>query len=343
VALADPVRPEAPEAIARCQHAGIRTIMLTGDQRHTAEAVGRDLGLPPDAIHSRVSPEGKLRLVQALQRQGEIVAMTGDGVNDAPALARGDIGVAMGRQGTDVARDAADLVLTDDNFATIVRAVEEGRIIYANLRKVIHFLFSCNVSEIIAIFAAILGGLPSPLLPLQILWVNLVRDILRAMALVRDPAEPDVMARPPRDPREALVSWAFGRRMLAEGALLAAGVLSAYGWAVWWEGPGPRASTMAFVAVVVIHPLQAMNCRSDRLGWWRLPTNRIVWLSLAALVGLQWLAVSWPPLTGLLSTAPLAAGDWGVIILATLWPVIVMEVAKNRFHRLAPSLQGGRG
>jgi magnesium-transporting ATPase (P-type) len=166
VALADPVRPEAPEAIARCQHAGIRTIMLTGDQRHTAEAVGRDLGLPPDAIHSRVSPEGKLRLVQALQRQGEIVAMTGDGV---------------------------------------------------------------------------------------------------------------------------------------------------------------------------------MNCRSDRLGWWRLPTNRIVWLSLAALVGLQWLAVSWPPLTGLLSTAPLAAGDWGVIILATLWPVIVMEVAKNRFHRLAPSLQGGRG
>ena len=149
VGLEDPVRSGVREAIARCATAGIRTIMLTGDQRSTAEAVGRQLGLDAESIRSRVSPQDKLALVEALQAEGEIVAMTGDGVNDAPALARADIGVAMGRHGTDVARETADLVLTDDNFATIVRAVEEGRVIYANLRKVIHFLFTCNLSEIL--------------------------------------------------------------------------------------------------------------------------------------------------------------------------------------------------
>ena len=200
VGLEDPVRSGVREAIASCATAGIRTIMLTGDQRVTAEAVGRQLGLAPESIRSRVSPQDKLDLIAALQAEGEIVAMTGDGVNDAPALARADIGVAMGRQGTDIAREAADIVLTDDNFATIARAVQEGRVIYANLRKVIHFLFTCNLSEILAIFVAILLGFPAPLLPLQILWVNLVTDILPAMALIRDPAEPDVMRRPAAAP-----------------------------------------------------------------------------------------------------------------------------------------------
>ena len=207
VGLEDPVRTGVREAIASCATAGIRTIMLTGDQRLTAEAVGRQLGLAPESIRSRVSPQDKLDLIAALQAEGEIVAMTGDGVNDAPALARADIGVAMGRQGTDIAREAADIVLTDDNFATIARAVQEGRVIYANLRKVIHFLFTCNLSEILAVFVAILLGFPAPLLPLQILWVNLVTDILPAMALIRDPAEPDVMRRPPRGRQDALVTW----------------------------------------------------------------------------------------------------------------------------------------
>ncbi len=333
VGLEDPVRAGIKEAIAACAQAGIRTIMLTGDQQSTALAVGRELGLGPEAIRSRVSPEGKLALIEELQGRGQVVAMTGDGVNDAPALARADIGVAMGRHGTDVAREAANLVLTDDNFTTIVRAVEEGRVIYANLRKVIHFLFSCNLSEILTIFVAILLGLPTPLLPLQILWVNLVTDILPAMALVRDPAEPDVMRRPPRDPSEALVTWRFGGRMLAEGALLAAGVLSAFLWVVWHEGPGSRATTIAFMALVLIHPFQAMHCRSDRLGWWRLPSNPFIWISLAGLVGLQWLSVSAPPLARLLATVPLTARDWGVLAAGVLWPVVLLEILKGSAAR----------
>ena len=330
VAFADPVRPGVREAIAACRHAGIRTVMLTGDQQATAEAIGRELGLGADAIRSRMSPDQKLALVEELEARGEVVAMTGDGVNDAPALARADIGIAMGRRGTDVAREAADLVLTDDNFATIIKAVAEGRVIYANLRKIIRFLFSCNVSEILAIFAAILLGFPSPLLPLQILWVNLVTDILPALALVRDPPEPDVMHRPPRDPDEALVTWRFGIRTLAEGAVLAAGVLAAYFWVVGVAGPGPRATTIAFTALVLIHPLQAIRCRSERLPFWRLPPNGLSWLALMALVAVQWLAVAPGPVARLLGTAPLGGDDWLVLVLGVLVPVALLELVKAR-------------
>jgi Ca2+-transporting ATPase len=326
--LADPVRPAAKDAIARCAAAGIRTMMLTGDQRATAEAVGRELGIAPDAIRSRVSPEEKLALVRVLQEQGEIVAMTGDGVNDAPALARADIGIAMGRHGTDVARDAADLVLTDDNFTTIAAAVQEGRVIYANLRKVIHFLFSANLSEILTIFVAILLGFPAPLLPLQILWVNLVTDVLPAMALIRDPAAPDVMQRPPRATGEAIVTWAFGARILGEGALLAAGVLGASLWAVAQEGFGPRAGTLAFLALVLGQPVQAMHCRSDRLPVWRLPRNILVGLSLVVLAGVQWIAISWPPLSNLLGTVSLSPADWAVALVASAWPSAALEALK---------------
>ena len=328
VGLADPVRPGVKDAIATCREAGIRTVMLTGDQQLTAETVGRQLGLAPEAIRSRVSPEGKLDLVTELQARGEIVAMTGDGVNDAPALVRADIGVAMGRHGTDVARESADLVLTDDNFGTIVEAVREGRVIRANLRKVIHFLFSCNLSEILTIFVAILLGYSSPLLPLQILWVNLVTDILPALALIRDPADPEIMERPPLDPSEALITWGFGARILGEGALLAAGVLSTYLWVVWNEGPGAPAGTMAFMALVLIHPFQAMSCRSRRLNWWQLPPNPWVPLSLIALLALQWMAVELGPLALLLGTTPLTRADWLVLAFGVLWPVAVLEALK---------------
>jgi Ca2+-transporting ATPase len=328
VAMEDPIRPGVQEAIARCRQAGIRTIMLTGDQRITAEAVGRALGIGPETIRSRVSPEDKLNLIQQLQAEGEIVAMTGDGVNDAPALVRADIGIAMGRHGTDVARDAADLVLTDDNFATIVAAVEEGRVIYANLHKVIHFLFTCNLSEIAAIFVAVLLGFPAPLLPLQILWVNLVTDSFPAMALIRDPAEPGMMRRPPRDPRQALVTWRFGVRILAEGALLAAGVLSAYFWALAQDGAGLRANTMAFVALVLVHPLQAAYCRSADQGWWRLPRNALIWVSALTLAFIQWAAITWAPLATILGAEPLALGDWVVLLAAVTWPVALLEALK---------------
>jgi Ca2+-transporting ATPase len=337
--LVDPVRPEVAGAIAACREAGIRTIMLTGDQQLTAVAVGRRLGLPPEAIRSRVTPEGKLDLVAELQGRGEIVAMTGDGVNDAPALARADIGVAMGRHGTDVARESADLVLTDDNFATIVEAVKEGRVIYANLRKVIRFLFSCNLSEILTIFVAILLGHPAPLLPLQILWVNLVTDILPAMALIRDPADASVMQRPPRDPAEALVTWRFGARILGEGALLAAGVLGIFLWTIWVEGPGAPAGTMAFTALVLVHPFQAMSCRSERLSWWQLRPNPWIPLSLLALLLLQWLAIEWGPLAQLLGTRPLTGGDWLVLSAGVLWPAALLEAIKvwGRLTTLRPA------
>jgi len=329
VGLQDPVRPGVKDAIAVCRGAGLRTIMLTGDQRATAEAIGAELGLESDAIRSRVSPGEKLALVEELQARGEIVAMTGDGINDAPALARADIGIAMGRRGTDVAREAADLVLTDDDFSTIVRAIAEGRTIYANLRKVIHFLFSCNLSEILTILIAVGTGFPSPLLPLQILWINFVTDILPAIALVQDPAESDVMKRPARDPREAMVTWRFGRFMLLEGLLLALGVLSAYAVAVAQSGPGPRANTVAFLAIVLIHPLQAMNCRSEHVTWWQLPRNRWMWVALVSLVLAQWCAISWPPLARILGTAPLAASDWALVAVAVLWPVAILESQKR--------------
>jgi Ca2+-transporting ATPase len=335
VAFEDPIRPGVKEAIRLCGQAGIRTIMLTGDQRATAEAVGRALGLGPEAIRSRVSPEDKLALIESLQASGEIVAMTGDGVNDAPALVRADIGIAMGRHGTDVARDAADIVLTDDNFATIVAAAEEGRVIYTNLKKVIHFLFTCNLSEIATIFVAVLLGFPAPLLPLQILWVNLVTDILPAIALIRDPPEPDIMRRSPRDPRQALITWRFGARILAEGALLAAGVLSAYTWAVLQDESGRRANTMAFVALVLVHPLQAAYCRSDRLGWWRLPRNTLIWVAVLTLGLVQWSAIAWAPLASVLGAGPLSPADWLVTVAALTWPVALLELLKawRRGHR----------
>jgi Ca2+-transporting ATPase len=338
VGLADPERAGVREAIATCRQAGVETIMLTGDQRATAIAIGRRLGLDAEAVRSRVSPEGKLALVTELQAAGHIVAMTGDGINDAPALVRADIGIAMGRHGTDVAREAADVVLTDDDFSTIARAVEEGRVIYANLRKVIHFLFSCNVSEILTIFIAILLGLPSPLSPLQILWINLVTDTLPAAALIRDPADPAVMRRAPRSRDAALLTWRQGGRILVEGLLLAAGVLSAYLAVVWREGPGPHATTVAFVAVMLVHPLQAMQCRSARLGWWRLPPNPLLWLALLALLAISWVTCA-GVLARLLGTVPLSGPDLLLVTSGVLWPILVLEAAKvvaGRASRLDP-------
>ena len=232
VGMIDPPRPEVAAAIEGARAAGIRVVMLTGDQIQTARAIAHELRLTGDAplqalhardlanaspedfarivrttdVFARVSPEDKLRIVEALQQAGEIVAVTGDGVNDAPALKRADIGVAMGERGTEVAKEASDLVLADDNFSTILKAIEGGRAIYANITKFVHMMFSNNLAEVLAIFVAIAAGLPLPLLPLQILWMNLVTDVFPALALAVEPAERDIMRHPPRSPQTALLS-----------------------------------------------------------------------------------------------------------------------------------------
>ena len=253
IGFADPPAEGVKEAIGRLRAAGLRTIMLTGDQRATASAVGRELNLlsdgqaiidgreldalsdsdlnaklPQVAAFSRITPEHKLRLVQALQARGDIVAMLGDGVNDAPALRKADIGVAMGIRGTDVAKEAAAIVLQDDRFDTVTAAVEEGRVIFDNIRKFVFYLFSCNVAEVLVLLCAALAGLPMPLQPLQILWLNMVTDTFPALALAMEPGDSDVMSRPPRDPREALLSRQFLSRVAFYGALITGATLAAY-------------------------------------------------------------------------------------------------------------------
>ena len=257
VGMIDPLREEAKAAIATCRGAGIRVSMITGDQPATAAEIARQLGLDRDArgnplktvharelegldeegwarvaaesaVFARVSPEHKLRIVEGLRRRGHVVAMTGDGVNDAPALKAADIGIAMGIKGTEVAKETADMILTDDNFATIVGAVEQGRIVYANILKFVHYLFSCNLAEILVVFAAIMLGWPMPLGALQILWLNLITDVFPAMALALEPSAPDMMKRPPRDPAEKLLNPRFVGLIAWQGLLLAAATLVAF-------------------------------------------------------------------------------------------------------------------
>jgi Ca2+-transporting ATPase len=363
VGMIDPLRDEAEPAIGACRQAGIRTVMITGDQPATAAEIGRQLGLDRDArnrplatvhgrelaalddagwrrvvgdaaVFARVSPEHKLRIVEALQRQGDIVAMTGDGVNDAPALRKADIGVAMGIKGTEVAKETADLVITDDNFATIVVAVEQGRIIYANILRFIHYLFSCNVAEITSVFAAIMIGWPLPLGPLQVLWLNMVTDVFPALALALEPSAPDVMTRPPRDPRASLMTPAFVGLIAWQGLLLAGVTLGAFFVGLEWygaEGTGLRhAVTMAFMTLSLTQVCHALNARSQRRSAFtdRLFTNGWLWGAMLACVLLQVAAVYVPFLQAVLRTAPLGATDWGVVAAGSLAPVAVVELVK---------------
>ena len=251
--MIDPPREEVKAAMAECKRAGIRTVMITGDHKNTAVAIARELGFFAEdsmaltgeeldgwtdeqlgaevrriPVYARVSPEHKLRIVRAWRNRGDVVAMTGDGVNDAPAVKEADIGVAMGITGTDVTKEVSDMVVTDDNFASIVAAVEEGRGIYDNIKKFVHYLLSCNAGEILAMFTASLVGLPVPLLPIQILWVNLVTDGLPALALGVDPVDPDIMDKPPRDPAEPVVTRPRAFLMLAQGAFIAVCSLLAF-------------------------------------------------------------------------------------------------------------------
>jgi len=363
VGMTDPLRDEARGTIESCRAAGIRVVMITGDQQATATEIARQLGLDLDAqgqpmravharelsgldadgwlkvvrdaaVFARVSPEHKLQIVDALQRLGHVVAMTGDGVNDAPALRKADIGIAMGIRGTEVAKESAAMVITDDNFSTIVGAVEQGRIIVHNILRFIHYLFSCNFAEVLTVFAAIMIGWPLPLGVLQILWLNLVTDIFPAMALALEPSAPDVMKRPPRDPKEPLMTPSFGWLIVWQGVLLSGCTLATFATGMHWygaEGSGLRhAVTIAFMTLALAQIFHAFNARSRTRSALtvRMFTNGWLWGATLICVLLQLAAVTVPLLREVLHTVPLAAGDWGLSAAGSLLPVAVVELVK---------------
>jgi P-type Ca2+ transporter type 2C len=363
VGMIDPLREEAKQAIETCRQAGIRTVMITGDQEATAAEIGRQLGLDRDlhgrprrtahgrdladlgadawrklaaevGVFARVAPEHKLRIVEALQAEGEVAAMTGDGVNDAPALKKADIGIAMGIKGTEAAKEAAAMVITDDNFATIVRAVEQGRIIYANILRFVHYLFSCNLAEILVVFIALTLGWPLPLGALQILWLNMLTDVFPALALAMEPSSPDVMNRPPRDPRERLMRPRFVWLIAWQGLLLAAATLLAFYVGMHWygkQGDGqPHAMTLAFMTLALSQVFHAFNARSPRRSAFtsRLFTNAWLWAAVVVCLTLQIAAVYAPFLQAVLKTTTLTGGDWAIVLACSLVPLAVVELVK---------------
>jgi Ca2+-transporting ATPase len=356
LAMKDPLRPEAAEAVRLCRDAGIRISMITGDHKETAVAIARELGLHCEdevalsgselddladgqlaqrvervSVYARVSAEHKLRIVQAWKRKGAVVAMTGDGVNDAPAIKAADIGVAMGVAGTDVTKEASDMVVTDDNFASIAAAVEEGRSIFDNIRKTVHFLLSCNVSEVLVMLLAALFGLPLPLLPIQILWMNLVTDGIPALALAVDPKGPDLMSRPPRRPDDRLLSRTRLVSIAGEGLMLAVIALSAFSASLFvWDQDIDQARTVTFTVMVVAQLVHAFNSRSDRLSLFQLGItgNRsLVWAFLLSL-GVQMAVLTIPVAAPIFKVVPLPLEDWELMAAMGLLPVIVMELVK---------------
>jgi len=353
IGLLDPPAPGVRETIDRLREAGLRTVMLTGDQRHTAQAVGRELGLSTEVdavldgrdvdrldadglrarvgtvgVFSRISPEHKLRIVDALQQNGEIVAMLGDGINDAPALKRADVGVAMGRRGTDVAREAAAMVLRDDRFETIAAAVEEGRVIYDNIRKFVFYLFSCNLAEVLVLLGAGLAGMPLPLLPLQILWLNMVTDTVPALALAMEPADPDVMRRAPRRPDEALLSRRFVGSMAFYSALITAVTLLAF--VMTLEADLGRARTVAFMTLTFAQIFHLGNARSvgPVIAPRRALANHYALAALAVSTGLQLAAFAVAPVAAVLRLAALTSADVLLIAGLSAVPAVVGQLIK---------------
>ena len=364
VGMIDPPRPGVAEAIGRAKTAGIRTVMLTGDQLNTAIAIARELGLgneqpvarhahdlldiEPDRlaelvrdtdVFARVSPEEKLRIVEALQAAGEVVAVTGDGVNDAPALKRANIGIAMGQRGTEVAKEAADVVLADDNFETIVKAVEGGRTIYANITKFVHMMFSHNLGEVLTIFVAIAAGLSLPLLPLQILWMNLVTDVFPALALAVEPASKDIMNQPPRSSQTPLLSRPFLILIGWQAVMLAAVALAAYVWALAKYGPGAHAHTIALFALVSVQLGHMFNCRSrTRSAFDGLFENPFIWMAVVVVVSLQLFAVYFAPLATVLGTTRPTTTDWLVTIAYGSFVIVIVEIVKLATRKYASAL-----
>ena len=358
--LMDPPRPEVRYAVAQCHLAGVRPVMITGDHRSTALAVARELNIarPGDwtvtgpeldfmpqemleedierfSVFARVSPEHKMRIVQAWQKKGKVVAMTGDGVNDAPALKSADIGCAMGRTGTDVAKGAAHMILTDDNFSTIVSAIEEGRGIYSNIRKAIHYLLSCNIGEIFTIFAATLLGFGQmPLVPVQLLWLNLVTDSLPALALGVEPVEEGVMEQPPRNAKANLFDRAFSIRLAWQGLMVGTLTLTAYFLGFTRLAPagleGATANTMAFATLTMCQLFHAFNVRSENRSLFAQGPLSNPAMNRAFLAGMamQLSVLLVPPLQRVFSVTPMDARQWLWVLALAVAPIPVCELGK---------------
>ena len=360
--LADPLRQGTRELIGLFHQAGIRTVMITGDQSATAYAIGKELDLAggrhieildsghlekldPEVlaslvqkveIFSRVSPAHKLDIVQALQQGGSVVAMTGDGINDGPALKAADVGVAMGTTGTAAARQIADVVLEDDNLQTMIVAVGQGRTIYNNIRKSVHFLMSTNMTEILVMLSSIGAGLGQPLNPMQLLWINLMSDVFPALALAVEPPESDILRRPPRDPKMPIIRPQDFRRYGLESLLITGGAMAAYGYGMAAYGPGARANTIAFMSLTSAQLLHAYSCRSERLGLFsreRLPKNPYIDIALGGSLALQSSTVLVPGLRSLLGSMPLGFPDALVIGAAACAPFFINEAAKRPLVR----------
>ncbi|PNS37511.1 calcium-translocating P-type ATPase, PMCA-type [Mesotoga sp. B105.6.4] len=354
VGMIDPARPEAKESVRLCRQAGIRPVMITGDHKLTAAAIAREVGIlldgdeivtgielskmPDDeldrrvrniSVYARVSPSDKIRIVHALQKQGEVVAMTGDGVNDAPALKAADIGCAMGITGTDVAKSAADMTLTDDNFATIVYAVKEGRGIYDNIRKVVGFLLGTNIGEILTVFTAMMIWREAPLISAQLLWINLVTDSLPAIALGMEPVEKDVMNRKPKPKNEGIFAGGLGLQVLLQGAMFA--ILTLIGFAIGWKSTGDviAGRTMAFVILSLTQIFHSFNMRSShslfRIG---ILSNKVLFLAVLTSFTMVAAVVFISPFATIFGLAQLETPMYVLALLLSLVPIPVIEIAK---------------
>ncbi len=352
VGLTDPVRRDARDVIARLHRAGIQTVMITGDQGPTAHAIAQSLDLSGgaplrvvdardlakgiddvDRIHAfaRVAPGQKSAIVRAFQRAGRVVAMTGDGVNDGPALKAADIGIALGKNGTETARLAADVVLEDDNLATLVFSVEQGRTIYGNIRKSIRYLLSTNLSEIEVMLAAVVFNLGQPLSAMQLLWINLLTDVFPGLALAMEPPEPHTLDQPPRDRAEAIIGGKDFRRLAFQSSTISAGAMASYLYGLSRYGTGPRAGSHAFLTLVLGQLLHTWSCRSDqRLFGGAKSHNRYVDAAVGGSLALQGLAVAVGPLRRLLGLSPLGIVDLAAVLAGALAPLIINEATKER-------------
>ena len=356
VGLIDPPRPEAVQAIAECKAAGIDVKMITGDHASTGAAIARELGLgkgavdaltghaidtmddaalrrslPTTSVFARTSPEHKLRLVEALQADGAVVSMTGDGVNDAPALKRANVGVAMGHKGTEAAKEAAEMVLADDNFATIAAAVREGRIVYDNLVKVVGWALPTNGGQAMAIVAAVLLGVTMPMTPAQILWVNMVTSVALGLVFAFDPAEPGVMQRPPRDPRAPILSGLLVWRTALVSALFCVVVFAVFTWALRRGEELAHAQTFAVNAMVGLEIAYLFSVRlrhSAPFDFRDIRLTRALLIGIAAVVVLQILFTYLPLFETLYDTRPIDWPDMGVAALAAIGLILVLELEK---------------